>query len=213
MIIAPSLLAANFARLEEECATIASAPWLHLDVMDGHFVPNLSFGPPIIQALRPHFPGLFDVHLMVSNPGALCDAYMAAGADAITFHIEACEDPLALIKHIQAAGKKAGLSLKPGTSIAALTPYLKAVDLVLVMSVEPGFGGQIFQREALSRIQDLKVQTQGMKNPPWISVDGGVDLSNIAALREAGCDVCVAGSTIFKAPDRKAMIEALLDAR
>jgi ribulose-phosphate 3-epimerase len=213
MIIAPSLLAANFARLEEECQTIHTAPWLHLDVMDGHFVPNLSFGPPIIAALRPHFKGLFDVHLMVSNPAELCDAYLQAGADAVTFHIEACDDPRALITHIQKAGKKAGVSLKPGTPVETVYPYLDAVDLVLVMSVEPGFGGQAFQTESLERIKRIKKQIAASKNPPLISVDGGVDLSNISALKAAGCDVCVAGSSVFKAPDRTAMIEALRDAR
>lgn len=213
MIIAPSLLAANFAQLQGDIETIQSAPWLHLDVMDGHFVPNLSFGPEIIKSVRPHFHGAFDVHLMVSNPERLLDAYIKAGADSITFHVEAHGDPIKLINTIQTAGLKAGLSLKPGTSLATLKPYLEAVDLILVMSVEPGFGGQVFQEEALKRIETLKAWRNTHQATYLISVDGGVDLNNASDLKKAGVDVLVAGSTIFKAKDRQAMIEALSNAR
>ena len=213
MIVAPSLLAANFAQLQADIETIQAAQWLHLDVMDGHFVPNLSFGPGVIKQLRPHFHGAFDVHLMVSNPGDLLNAYLDAGADAITVHVEVDEPLEPLLKAIKKAGVKAGISLKPGTALTALEPYLEVVDLVLVMSVEPGFGGQAFQPEALTRIEQLKIWRQTHAYDYLISVDGGVDLNNAQALKQAGADVLVAGSTIFKATDRQAVIEALEHAR
>lgn len=213
MIIAPSLLAANFAQLQADIETIQSAPWLHLDVMDGHFVPNLSFGPEIIKSVRPHFHGAFDVHLMVSNPERLIDAYIQAGADSITFHVEAHKNPQSLIQTIQDAGLKAGLSLKPGTSLETLKPYLEKVDLILVMSVEPGFGGQAFQVESLERIATLKAWREAHQAVYLISVDGGVGLDNAPALKAAGVDVLVAGSTIFKADNRAEIIEALAHAR
>ena len=213
MIIAPSLLAADFAALKNDVESIQSAPWLHLDVMDGHFVPNLSFGPGVIQALRPHFHGVFDVHLMVSNPSKLLDAYVKAGADALTVHVEVDDDLETLFDRLETHNVQKGISLKPGTSLETLKPYLHRLDLVLVMSVEPGFGGQAFQEKALERIATLKAWREEMGYTYRISVDGGVGLDNAAALKKAGVDVLVAGSTIFNAKDRAQMIEALAHAR
>lgn len=209
MIIAPSLLAADFKNLSESLSKIKSAPWLHLDVMDGHFVPNLSFGPDIIKTVRPLSNAFFDTHLMVENPEALIDRYIEAGSDQITFHIEAVKDPRSLIKTIKSRGVKVGLSLKPGTDLETITPYLNNIDLVLVMSVEPGFGGQSFMDASLSKIKALKNLKDSSGYAYLISVDGGIDLKSAPRVISNGADVLVSGSAIFNAESPEKMIEAL----
>lgn len=209
MIIAPSLLAADFKDLKTSLTTIKNASWLHLDVMDGHFVPNLSFGPSVIKALRPLTDMVFDTHLMVSNPERLLDLYIDAGSQNITFHIEATHDAKALIHRIHEAGLKAGISIKPKTPFSEIEPYLNDVDLVLVMSVEPGFGGQTFMMDALQKIETLKNLKHKNNHTYLISVDGGIDLKTAPLAIAKGADILVAGSAVFKSKSPSEMIEAL----
>lgn len=207
--IAPSLLAADFTRLKTDIqkVTRAGADLLHLDIMDGHFVPNISFGPAIVAQIRPLTSLPFDVHLMLDHPQAFVKPFVDAGADIITFHIE-CQDDIAdTIAVIRKYGRRVGLSLRPGTSISRLIPFLPMIDLVLVMSVEPGFGGQAFQKEALSRIAELK-DLIGTK-PVQIAVDGGINTITAPACRLAGADILVAGSAIFKHKDYRVAIKGL----
>ncbi|TVP94765.1 MAG: ribulose-phosphate 3-epimerase [Acholeplasmatales bacterium] len=204
--IAPSLLAADFSCLREELDTIKSAEWLHLDVMDGHFVQNLTFGPGLIKAIRPYSKQQFDTHLMIEDPARYVDVFIEAGSNHITFHVEAVSNPLSLIEHIHARGVKAGLSLRPATPVEVLADTLPFLDLVLVMSVEPGFGGQAFIPESLEKIRWLaQVKTQRQLNYE-IVVDGGIDDKTAALCQEAGATVLVAGSYVFGAKDREAAL-------
>ncbi len=210
--IAPSILSADFAHLAESCLQVMSEHnrMLHFDVMDGVFVPNISVGLPVLASLKKAIPQAeYDVHLMIVEPKRYLDAFAKAGADVITFHIEAQTDAKAHIKHIQNLGCKAGLSLRPGTPMETIFPYVPFLDRVLVMSVEPGFGGQAFQPQALERIAQLKQEANKTNPGLEIEVDGGINLENAAACFEAGADILVAGNTVFSAKNPAEMAKAL----
>lgn len=203
--LSPSLLSVDFARVKEQLELIeqAGTPYLHLDVMDGVFVPNISFGMPVIKSLRKATDMVFDVHLMIVDPEKYVEDFKKAGADIITFHVEATKDVAGTIEKIQNLGVKVGLTLKPGTPLSAVTPYLKDLDMVLVMTVEPGFGGQSFMEDQVAKITEL---ARLKKENNWnydIEVDGGITTENVAIVLEAGANVIVAGSAVFGKADIK----------
>lgn len=208
--ISPSILSCDFSILKEDIDTVVKdVEYLHIDVMDGLFVNNISFGIPVIKSIRPHYDILFDTHLMIVEPERYIDAFASAGADLITFHIEATKDSKNVIDLIHAKGLKAGISLRPKTHVLELAPYLSMVELVLVMSVEPGFGGQAFDSSAVDKIKWLKEQKALHGYTYEIEVDGGINGETAKIVREAGAEVLVSGSYIFKAKNRKEAILSL----
>ncbi len=201
MILAPSLLAADFSRLGEEIKTVdeAGAPWLHLDVMDGVFVPSISFGMPVIEKIRPCTGMTFDVHMMVEEPGRYIDAMADAGAQIISVHLEACEDIIGTVMKIRERGLRPAVAINPETSAAALSDLLDNVDMFLLMSVHPGFGGQKFIPETLDKIRTLRMMLDRSGHPDTdIEVDGGIYLENVRDVIQAGANIIVSGTGVFK---------------
>ena len=202
--LAPSILSADFSDLQNALSICdkGGAHWIHIDVMDNQFVPNLTIGPPVVKSLRPKTEKIMDVHMMVMNPEKLVEQFAKAGADNITFHIEATDDPDSVIDLIKSFGCKVGISLKPKTPLSDILPVLKKVDVVLIMSVEPGFGGQGYLAGSNDRIFELKqILTNKNLGHILIEVDGGIKLHNAQEVMDAGADVLVAGSEVFKADD------------
>ena len=210
-IIAPSLLASDFAKLGEEARAIeaAGADWLHIDVMDGHFVPNITLGPDIVKALRPHVKIPFDVHLMIAPVDPFLGAFADAGCDIITVHAEAGPHLHRSLQTIRALGKKAGVSLNPATPLSAIEHVMDDLDLILIMSVNPGFGGQSFIDSALRKIEDARRRIEASGKDIRLEVDGGIKPDNIRRVADAGADTFVAGSAIFGKPDYKAVIDQM----
>ena len=214
MLISPSILASDFSRLAEEVKSIenAGADLVHIDVMDGMFVPNITLGAPVISCLKGKTSLPFDVHLMIEEPIRYIDDFVKAGADIITFHIEAAKDVKATIEKIKEAGCKPAISIKPNTPADVVFPYLDELYMVLVMTVEPGFGGQSFMRETMPKVRAIRDEATKRGLDLRIQVDGGIDDKTVSEATENGADVLVAGSYVFKAADRKAAIEKLRNA-
>ena len=209
--IAPSLLSADFSKLQEEVKDIelGDAEWLHLDVMDGHFVPNITFGPGLVKALRPHSNLFFDVHLMIENPDQYIGEFANAGADMIVVHAEACTHLHRTIQSIHALGKKAGVALNPATSLSVLDYILPDLDMVLLMSVNPGFGGQKFIPETLEKARQVRALIEESGREIDLEIDGGVNFENVEEIKAAGVNIIVAGNTVFKAENRAETIARL----
>ncbi|MDD3171215.1 MAG: ribulose-phosphate 3-epimerase [Bacilli bacterium] len=213
MIVAPSILSADFSKLLDEVREVTDfgAEFLHIDVMDGHFVPNITMGPVIYQSLKKKVNAVFDVHLMITDPLKYAKSFVDAGADIITFHYEAVDDVLSTIAEIKKLNVKVGISIKPNTDVEVLKEYLPYLDLILVMSVEPGFGGQKFMPVALGKIAYLAEKKKKMKYKYLIQVDGGINIETAKLCKDVGCEVVVAGTYIFKSQNRAETIKELMN--
>jgi ribulose-phosphate 3-epimerase len=214
-LLAPSILSADFTRLSDELAACesAKADWIHIDVMDGHFVPNISMGPFIVEACKRATKLPLDVHLMIEKPERYLEAFAKAGASVITVHVEACPHLHRTLQHIRSLGCKAGVALNPGTPSAAIEAVLTEADLVLVMSVNPGYSGQKFISSAVAKVKEVRKKLDALKSSAWIEVDGGIDVETLPKMRKAGATIFVAATAVFKHPrGTRAGIKALQNA-
>ena len=207
--IAPSILSADFANLERDILAVSDADWLHVDVMDGHFVPNLTLGLPVVERVCQVAPMPVDVHLMIENPDYWAVRYAELGAASVTFHFEAAADPRKVARDLRAVGVRAAVAIKPGTPVEHAIELLDEVDMVLVMTVEPGFGGQAFMADMMPKFEALRAAVDALGADVWLQADGGVGRETIATLVKAGADMLVAGSAVFGAADRNAEVRAL----
>jgi ribulose-phosphate 3-epimerase len=210
--IAPSILTADFGRLAEEAAAVASADWLHVDVMDNHFVPNLTIGLPVVDALAKVSPLPLDCHLMIEDPDRWATAYAEAGAGSVTFHVEAAQAPVRLARELRRHGARAGMALKPATPVEPYEDLLPELDMLLLMTVEPGFGGQAFLDVVLPKLRRARAIVDRCGTQVWLQVDGGVSMQTVERCVEAGADVLVAGSAVYGSADPAAAVAALRSA-
>lgn len=212
-VLAPSILSADFARLGDEIRTVEPAvPWVHVDVMDGHYVPNLTIGPPVVKAIRAATDRFLDTHLMISDPRTYAPQFVAAGSDSVTFHPETDDDPVDLVHRLHEDGAQVGVALKPAQPVSMIESLLPHVDLVLVMTVEPGFGGQSFMHDVVPKIAEVDAWRRANDGAFRLEVDGGIAEDTIAETVRAGADTFVAGSAVFRHDDRVAAVERILAA-
>jgi ribulose-phosphate 3-epimerase len=207
--IAPSILSADFSRLADEIAAVSDADWAHVDVMDNHFVPNLTIGLPVVESLVKHSPIPIDCHLMIEDPDRWAPAYAEAGARNVTFHAEAAHAPVRLARNLRAAGARAGLAVKPATPVEPYADLLPEIDMLLVMTVEPGFGGQAFLDLVLPKVRRARQLVRDGAHAVWVQVDGGIDEDTIERCAEAGADVFVAGSSVYGGDDPSTVVQRL----
>lgn len=216
-VLSPSILSADFARLSEEIATVeaAGADWIHIDVMDGHFVPNITMGPFIVATCRRITKLPLDVHLMIEKPERYTEAFAKAGASGLTIHVETCPDIVGSLKQIKSLGCRAGAVLNPETPVGAIQPALREADLVLVMSVHPGYSGQSFMPETIGKVSEIRKKLDALRSSAWLEVDGGIDRETLPKMKEAGATAFVAATAVFKHPEGPAAgvrsLRALLD--